>query len=92
LKACARTTRAFERQPKRFIPAVAAGLPAFNAAAANFALGPNSAARAEGRVASLQTLSGTGSLRVCGTRLPGPVYSTAAVRRALCAMFRRHAS
>jgi aspartate/tyrosine/aromatic aminotransferase len=45
------------------------GLPAFVEAAAKFALGPSSAALAEGRVASVQTLSGTGSLRVCADTL-----------------------
>ena len=41
------------------------GLPSFVAGSAKFALGADSAAIKEGRVASLQTLSGTGSLRVC---------------------------
>ena len=41
------------------------GLPSFVAASAGFALGDASPALADGRVASLQTLSGTGSLRVC---------------------------
>ena len=45
------------------------GLPAFVSAAAEFALGADSAALAEGRVASMQTLSGTGSLRVCADML-----------------------
>lgn len=45
------------------------GLPAFVSAAAAFALGDSCPALAGGRVASLQTLSGTGALRVCGDML-----------------------
>lgn len=45
------------------------GLPAFVEAAAAFALGKDSPALGARRVASLQTLSGTGALRVCGETL-----------------------
>lgn len=45
------------------------GLPAFVDGAARFALGDDCAALKEGRVASLQALSGTGALRVIGCLL-----------------------
>lgn len=47
---------------KEYLPVL--GLPAFTQAATRMLLGPDSPALAEGRAVGVQTLSGTGALRV----------------------------
>jgi len=48
---------------KEYLPVL--GLPGFTSAATKMLLGSNSRAISEGRAIGIQSLSGTGSLRVC---------------------------